>query len=574
MVTDYKTFYSDELRRLRRNSQEFARDNPAIAPMLGSPAVDPDVERLLEGVAFLNAHTRQKLADDFPEMAQELASILMPQVLRPVPAATMMVFEPKGSLLEKTSIPAGTELASRPIDGVSCKFVTTVGLEIEPVSLAKMQWQTHDDGQRVLRLELSAGVGASTSAPNRLRFFLGDEFERAANLLMLLQYYGEHAHVVDIRTGRSVADVEMVFPGFDEPLVPQPHNGMPGFGLIRELLFFPEKFLYVEFIGLAKCFGEQLGPVAIDVPLNKCPHTLPELSSRSFLLNVVPAVNLFSQSAEPINVTHEAPDYLVLPDNLARQHHQIFSIDSVLGLQSGMSQPQPYQPFSWTEFGAARRESSYRISVRPAMNGDWVESFIALAYQPDEVPKPQTLSIELTCTNRWLPERLKLGDVCEPTNSSPERCRYSNITAVKGAVDAPIGEGLLWACIGHTAINLMSLGNTDTTHSVLRLYNSFRVGDHAVRVANERQIDGIRSVQTEPQSRVHSGTVIRGQVVRMACDQSHWPCLGAMYLWGGVLARFFATHASINMYTQFEMTDRNTGVEFQWPAMLGNKPLI
>lgn len=507
-------------------------------------------------------------------MAQELASILMPQVLRPVPAATMILFEPKASLHEKATIAAGTELASRPIESVSCKFVTTMSLEIEPVALRMAQWQTETDGQRFLRLELSSDLPPGSDAPDRLRFFLADEFERATNLLMLLQYYGGHAQAVDLRTNRPFGELEMTFPGFDEPLVPQPENGMPGFGMLRELLFFPEKFLYVEFSGLSKCFDSQAGLIAIDVPLHKCPHPLPELSSRSFLLNVVPAVNLFRQSAEPINVTHEDPDYLVLPDGLARQHHQIFSIDSVIGLQSGMPKPQPYASFSWTEFGASGHEPSYRVSNRPAMNGDWVETFIAMAYHPDEVPKPQTLSIELTCTNRWLPERLKLGDVCEPTNSSPERCHFSNITAVKGAVDVPIGEGLLWACIGHTAINLMSLGSADTTHSVLRLYNSFRIGDHAVRVANERQIDGIRGVHIEPQNRVHSGTVIRGQAIHMACDQSHWPCVGAMYLWGGVLARFFATHASINMYTQFHMTDRNTGVEFQWPAMLGTKPLI
>lgn len=238
MATDYKAFYSDELRRLRRNSQEFARDNPAIAPMLGSPAVDPDIERLLEGVAFLNAHTRQKLADDFPEMAQELASILMPQVLRPVPAATMILFEPKASLHEKATIAAGTELASRPIESVSCKFVTTMSLEIEPVALRMAQWQTETDGQRFLRLELSSDLPPGSDAPDRLRFFLADEFERATNLLMLLQYYGGHAQAVDLRTNRPFGELEMTFPGFDEPLVPQPENGMPGFGMLRELFVF------------------------------------------------------------------------------------------------------------------------------------------------------------------------------------------------------------------------------------------------------------------------------------------------------------------------------------------------
>ena len=35
----------------------------------------PDVERLLEGVAFLNGLTRQKLDDEFPELLQELGLV-------------------------------------------------------------------------------------------------------------------------------------------------------------------------------------------------------------------------------------------------------------------------------------------------------------------------------------------------------------------------------------------------------------------------------------------------------------------------------------------------------------------
>jgi type VI secretion system protein ImpG len=392
---------------------------------------------------------------------------------------------------------------------------------------------------------------------------------------MLLQYFSNRVELVDRQQGRILIDNALAFPGFDESLLPQPVNGMPGFGMIRELLFFPEKFLYIEFSGLTAVASRLSSPdLAIEVALGKCPYPLPELSANSFLLNVVPAVNLFKQSAEPVNVTHEIPDYLVLPDGVARQHHQIYSIDSVIGLRQGDINHRPYVPFSWMQLGKDQSERTYRRSIKPAMSGDWVETYLALAYEPNEIPQPETLSIELTCTNRWLPERLKLGDVCEPTNTSPERCAFRNITSVKGSVDAPIGEDLLWACISHTALNFMSLGNTETTCSLLRLYNSFRTNDHTIRLANTRQIEGILSVETAPETRIHFGTVIRGQVVKMICDQSKWPSVGSMYLWGCVLARFFATYASINMYTRFEIKDRNTGVEFKWPAMLGTKPLI
>ena len=65
------TYYQDELDYLRELGREFARDNPEIAHALGAPGSDPDVERLLEGVAFLTGRIRQKLDDSkitFPQM--------------------------------------------------------------------------------------------------------------------------------------------------------------------------------------------------------------------------------------------------------------------------------------------------------------------------------------------------------------------------------------------------------------------------------------------------------------------------------------------------------------------------
>ena len=574
MASDYKSYYSVELRRLRQYAQEFAQANPAIAPILGSPSVDPDIERLLEGVAFLNGHTRQKLDDEFPEIAQELSSMLMPQILRPVPAATMMAFEPKASLKEPALVPAGTELGSLPVEGVSCRFRTTVDVSIEQIEVGAAKWLTGDNGQIGLQLGLSLEGGAASRWPGRIRLFLGDQFEQATTLFMLLSCYVQRIDLVGGQGRRVSANNILAFPAFDEPLVPQPRNGMPAVGLVRELLHFPEKFLFVQIQDLDTLASSLGTHISLEIWLDKNSHPLPELTAQSFLSNVCPAVNLFSQSAEPVSLNHEVPDYLVLPDGLARQHHQIFSVESVTGLRQGQAAQRTYQPFSLLQFGASGQQLTYRTTVRPAMNGDWVETYLSVAYEPDEVPVPETLSIELTCTNRWLPEKLRLGEVCAATDTSPERCSFRNITAVKGAVDAPRGEELLWASIGHTALNFMSLGDLETTRALLRLYNSFRTNDHGARAANERQIDGIASVDIAEETRLHRGTVIRGQRIRMQCDAANWPSAGAMYLWGCVLARFFATYASINIYTRFEMTDSAAGVEFKWPAMLGSKPLL
>jgi type VI secretion system protein ImpG len=576
MASEFKTIYSEELRRLREHAQAFAQANPALAPMLGATSTDPDVERLLEGVAFLNGLTIQKLDDEFPEIAQELCAILVPHILRPIPAATMVVFEPKAVLKESVVIAAGTELAATPVDGVSCRFRTTTALEVNQLRLNGANVDQLFSGEPVIRLELRASsTSRGVQLPNSIKFFLGENEESAAMIFMLLHFYCETVVLVDGEGNRGDLTTSMRFPGFDEALLPQPKNGIPTFGLIRELLAFPQKFLFVEFAELNKRnLVVQTEAFTIEMRLKKSPHPIPQLTSNSFMLHVTPAVNLFKVSAEPVNLDHESHEYLVLPDGVARKHYQIYSLDGVTGLRQGQVQQTHYVPFSLLQFGQVKQDAMYRTTVRRASTGDWVETYISVAYQQSEIPSTETLSIDMTCTNRWLPEALKLGDVSRPTNTSPERCSFRNITPIRGAVDVPTDERLLWACIAHAAMNFMSLGSIDTLQSLLRLYAGFRTNDHTKRSANERQIDGMLDLEIIAESRIYRGTVVQGQTVRLRCDQTFWPSIGSLYLWGSVLSRFIASFATINVYTRFELTDRNTGVSFKWPPMLGNKPLI
>ena len=55
------TSYQDELNYLRELGKEFADRYPDTAHMLGQGARDPDVERLLQGFAFLTARLHDRL---------------------------------------------------------------------------------------------------------------------------------------------------------------------------------------------------------------------------------------------------------------------------------------------------------------------------------------------------------------------------------------------------------------------------------------------------------------------------------------------------------------------------------
>ena len=90
--------YNRELMYLRRRAGEFAEDNRQVAGMLGLDAPtdpDPHVERLMEGVAYLNARVRVKMEEEFPRFTQSLLEALYPHYLAPTPAMAIIALRPQ-----------------------------------------------------------------------------------------------------------------------------------------------------------------------------------------------------------------------------------------------------------------------------------------------------------------------------------------------------------------------------------------------------------------------------------------------------------------------------------------------
>ena len=79
MPDDLLSKYNSELTYIRRMAAEFASANPGIAENLriSSGSIDdPHVSRLVEAFAYLNARTRQKIEDDFPEVTEAFLNTL------------------------------------------------------------------------------------------------------------------------------------------------------------------------------------------------------------------------------------------------------------------------------------------------------------------------------------------------------------------------------------------------------------------------------------------------------------------------------------------------------------------
>ncbi|OYO27930.1 type VI secretion system baseplate subunit TssF [Janthinobacterium sp. PC23-8] len=574
----FNPYYENELSKLKVLALEFAQNNPALAPMLSGVSADPDVERLLEGVAFLSGLTQQKLDDEFPEFVQELTHLLFPHYLRPVPASTMICFAPKTGLKETISIAAGTELSSLPVDGTACRFQTCNAVQVHPLQLLDVNLLSHAGAAPMLILDFELqGMKLEQWQADSVRLFLGSGYSEAAKLLLLLSQYVSNVRIAGEEGARFELGAQgLRAAGFEHSMLPYPSHAFSGYRHVQEFFVQPEKFLFVELHGLQRWRTRGGGnSFSVYVTLNQLPAWMPEIRSDSFMLNVTPAVNLFSHPSDPISHEHRVTEYRITPEGRERKHFQVVQVDQVIGYQQGIGKQRVYVPFGLYRHDGRGTRLSYRTTLRSAVVGSGNEVYLSLNYPPGEIPRPETLSLQLTCSNGSLPEGLKLGDISVPTSSSPDRMSFRNIRMVSPARNPPTGEALLWRLISHVSLNFMSMASAANLQALLNLYVFPDRHEQGQEVANRRRIDGIEEVVATPETRlIGRGGLLRGQLIRIRCRQDHYAGMGDLYLFGCVIERFLADYAGINSYTRVELEDVLSGAVFKWLPRLGQQSLL
>ena len=259
-------YYREELHYLKELGAEFAARNASLAPFLARESFDPDVERLLEGFAFLTGRLRQKLDDELPELTQSLAQIVAPHLLTPIPAMTVVQFVPSATGgRARMTVERGAEVGSRPIRGGRCRFRTCYDVRLVPARVVGASAVTlARRGRLDLVLELTDRAEFAELGLDRLRLYLdpGGNGSLARSLYMALRMQCRGVRVED-GTGRGfdlAADVVQAV-GFEahETVIPWPDKVASGYRLLQEFFVFPDKFMFVDIDGLEEPGGSPAG---------------------------------------------------------------------------------------------------------------------------------------------------------------------------------------------------------------------------------------------------------------------------------------------------------------------------
>ncbi|MBC7505686.1 MAG: type VI secretion system baseplate subunit TssF [Sandarakinorhabdus sp.] len=609
--------YNRELGYLRRQTAVFSEDHGQVAGRLGLDAPtnpDPHVERLLEGVAYLNARVRLKLDDQFPDFTQYLLDALYPQYVSPTPAMGIVTLTPtpgEAALIEGPQVKRGsTVFASLSTESITpVEFRTGQDVTLWPLKLVAADYLATraavatatgtavGEAALRLRLEMTCDGNLADLAIDHLDLFIDGAEDVPGRLLHQLLAESYPALLCSVDRGRrnawnvAAGSVESHGLGAEQALLPADLRAFRGYRLLAEYYAMPEKFRFIRLTGLRAGFARGERQIDIVVPLKRCvPALAAAVAIDNFRLHATPVVNLYKRHFDRVPVERGQADYLVLADRSRLQDHEIYGLTNVSAYRTGDSAGMAVQPLYARN--AERGDQPLYYSLRRRLRrmseaerrrrreSDYIgsETWIALSAPgaPGVVDDIAELAVEGWVTNRALPTRLRPG-APDLVLTLEDMANVDGVRMIRGPTrpQPPLGLGDgAWRIVSHLAPGNRGFARSDGSPDVLLDHLRLYLRDEAP--ALRREIQGITGLNAALVTRRASGVsrlaFERGEQLTLTIAATAFEASTA-YLFTMVVARFLAEFATVNSFAEV-VVKSDDGLSWRWPAISGPRPTI
>ena len=585
-------YYTQELYNLRTLGKAFSLKNPGLSSFLAEKGQDPDVERLLEGFAFLTGKLRESMDGEFPELTHGLTHLMWPNYLQPIPSYTIVAFNPEKGKIEKETVPKNTQLLSYSHQyKTECPFFTNYAIDLHPIELEKIDYFTNGYTSTIeLDFRLLSGAVLDNLELDKLRFYLGGSEFVSQELHLFLHRYVTNIEVSipdldDNSIGFSLGDNAISSVGFaeDENILPKHQNVFHAYVLMQEYFCYREKFNFVDMNGFEKLKGlksdilETQNSFRVSIHFDRHLSITEELKVENFRLFCTPAVNLIETESVPLRKTHKDEDYEILPADLELENTEVFMIQNVQGWTEDENKYTNFLPFGSFEHAALNQEF-YSTKVQLSEDANRLRTFIRFA--PNRVEhdiilnKSMVISVKILATNKNIPASLKLGSVNTLHSSAKvSNLVLENITIPTKSYLPPVDGDFLWRLISNMSLNYLSLGNITTFRTLIQAYDFPGMSDAYFFRKTESLLRGLEKISYKTSEMIYKGLPIRGIETSIELDPDRYSSLGEAYIFSNVLNDFLTLYCNLNTFHRLEVKiDRYE--TFTWKARLGQQSLM
>lgn len=600
-------YFHHELAYLHNAGEEFAKIHPKLAndlKLITQGSKDPQITMLLEGIALLNARIYAKLAEEFPEVTENLLNMLYPHYLASLPSMSVVQFLPTTDLNKPFEIPAATSLETDPGLAERCCFRTGQETYLLPIEVehAELSQNLPDhirpltavpcaSGLKLTLRCLDADMKFSQLKPKKLRFYLQGQWHYTLSLYELLLKSTQTVALLNNFHSTSpiwlTSDcIQAVGFNDNEALLPYDSRSSIAYRLLTEYFIYPERFLFID-INLDQVnldqFDNKLHMIIYFQKNN--PQLIQHVNANTLVLNAAPVVNLFSTSLEPVAVDHQHYQYPLLADHRRPEALDIYSIDEVIGINQN-GEICNYLPFyGLDDRSTVEDQRTYWCLHRKKYDGKNGENYATQSYMSfvnldlaPTLPDDTTLYIKATCMNRELPEAILYAEdkvILQLTHDSAPIIGARFILAPSQLREPLVNNRSMSSLIAHLGLNHVSLVDPSQgiTHlkKVIELYQSNEV-------ENSTMIDSIVGMEVSKITRrMQMGiyqAFCQGIKIQLKIDERYFPGQSA-YLFAKILERFFEMYITINSFIELEVINsQNNRSIFQGKPMAGDKKLL
>jgi type VI secretion system protein ImpG len=594
-----RTYYERELGTLLGFNQEFAAQFPAQARQLGMPdgaSDDPHIDRFIQASALSNARIAKLIDDNDAKLTEALLSVNYPHYVQPFPASAIVRVDLSAGMATMATvgnIPRGTMMGARSQDGLLCRFQSVFDVPLTPLLLNKVEFHPIIDLPQDLPRPVAvtsslsidieckaATVGLQELKLDAFRLFIDAEPSLCATTRDALFMHAKTAYIELADDQRWIALDELpIRPvGFEpnQALLPSKASSHPAFRLLTEYFAFPEKFNFVDidWPSLARHLPPDCQRLTLHLGLSGIPadstvaRSLAALSEKNFVPGCTPVTNLFKRSARPIELIHTATDYELAPDATPASAYDIYSVDKVCAIRDSADGPtltefRPYYSLRHGE-GGGQRGHYYLVRRDPikAMSMPGHETRIALIdlnLDPLAIAD-SSVSIDLTCTNRNLPSRLRYGAAAGDLELEQGAGTFPLRFLRRPTQQYRFGADGHWRLISHLSLSNCSLlqDGMNNLKETLALY------DLAQSPLSQHQIAGITGLEHRAaRAWLMEGArsaLVHGIEVRLTLDEDAFTGSG-LHLFAQVLDRFFGLYVHLNSFCQLTILSHASGKE-------------
>ena len=303
-----------------------------------------------------------------------------------------------------------------------------------------------------------------------------------------------------------------------------------------------------------------------------------------------PAVNQFQVSSRPFLRDRHKAEHRLRVEAPSPDHYEILNVDKLEGWSPETRQVTEYPLFESCcadSSSLSNYQKAFWSQQRPSIIGKGLETYISFvsiatpkpiskiakheAKAKSALPQAETISGEVTCSNRHLPARLGVGDICIETSTIPEYLDCKNISAVTPSYSPATKMNWIWRLISLSALNIHKVEDLASLKSLVTHFDVRGLFDKQQQAATRLKVEGLESLSIEPLMRLFKGVPVRGSDVRLTINSDKFSGMGDVFLFGEILNEFFSLSASINSFQRLSIKTVPEGEVINWPVRVGGQ---